>query len=98
MIGFRGRDEGVRHGDDLVARADAQGKEAQPEGVRAVPHPDGMLAVAELGKLLFESGNKGSAGKGGFFHDLADGGMDFILDGGVLGFQVEKRNVHDHSC
>ena len=43
-------DEGRWHRDNLITGADAQGKQAQPDGVGTVADADGMLGVAEGGK------------------------------------------------
>ena len=41
--------------------------------------------------------HKGAAGKGGFVDHRLQGGMDFGFNGFVLGFQVQKGNLHGDS-
>ena len=56
---FGGGEEGVRVGDDFVARADAEGHEGEPDGVGAVAEADGELGAViggEFGLELLEHG------------------------------------------
>ena len=52
--GEPGGDEGVRRYDDLVALADSQGIERQPEGVESAADADAETGAAELGVGLLE--------------------------------------------
>ena len=50
-----GGEEGVRVGDDLVAGADTQGHEREPDGVGAVAHADGVCRPVIFGQFAFEA-------------------------------------------
>ena len=92
--GFRGRDEAVGDGDDLVAGADAQGLEGDVDGVGAVGAADAVLPAELPGIGFLESLDVLAADEGGFADDGLDGGIDLGLDGLVLGLEVDEGNVH----
>ena len=52
--GLGGGKEGVRVGDDLIARADAKGHEGEPDGVGAVADADGVFGAVISCQLSFE--------------------------------------------
>ncbi len=91
---LRGGHEAVGDGDDLVARADAQGFQGDVDGIRAVGAADAVLAAVLLGVGLLESLDVLAADEGGLADDGLDGGVDLGLDGLVLGLEVDEGDVH----
>ena len=92
---FRGGDEAVGDGDDLVPGADAQGLEGDVDGVGSVGAADAVLDAELLGIGLLEALDVLAADEGGLVDDGLDGGVDLGLDGLVLGLEVDEGNVHD---
>ncbi len=75
--GFGGGDEGVRNGDDDVARFHARGGQSEADRVRAAGDANAVFGVAIGGEFIFEI----------FDHRAADeaGGADNFLEyGGQL--------------
>jgi len=88
------REEGERRGDDLVAWPDAETHESVQDGVRAARGPDAERGVGVLGDGLFAVGHLRSADAPLCLEDLVDGGVDFVADGIVLGYEVEHGHGH----
>jgi len=54
-----------------------------------------MLHAVFLGIGLLEGLDVLASDEGRFIDDGLDGGVDLGLEGSVLGFEVDKGNVHD---
>lgn len=92
--GLGGRNPGVSHSDDLVAGADAERLERDVDGVGAVGAAYAVLDSVLGGVSSLEGIDVLPADEGGIVDDGLDGGVYLGLDGQVLGFQVDKRNIH----
>ena len=92
--GFGGGEEGVRVGDDFVARADAEGHERQPDGVGAVAEADGVLGAVIGGELAFELLEHRALDVVAAQQHLLDVGINFRLDVLVLADVTVKFNFH----
>ena len=84
-----GRVEGVRDGDDLVARLEAQAGEDAHLGDRAVRDGDGVLDADELGPARLELGDLAALDDHAAGEDLGDGGR-------LFGTQV-RASDRDHA-
>jgi hypothetical protein len=90
--GLAGPDEGVGHGDDLVAGADPVGAERQVQRVGAVGHRAGVSGAAEAGELLLEAAHVLAEDEGGAAEDAGQGLVDLGADARELGLEVHHRD------
>ena len=65
---------------------------------RAVVHGDAVLDLRIGGEILLERGDFAAERELAGVEDPEDRGIDFFLDGKVLGFQVDERNHAIFSC
>ena len=82
--GVRRGDERVADGDDLVARADADGQKRQVQRRRAVRDGAGVRRADVVGELALEGGDLRSLGHPAG-QDHATHGLDFLLVENRLG-------------
>ena len=85
-------DKGEGHSDHLVARPDTGGQQSQVEGTRARVDRDTMVGTAIGRELLFEGGHVRPESEPAAGEDVQDGGVDLVLDRGVLGLQIDQRD------
>ena len=52
--GFGGGDEGVRHGEHAIPRADPGGHKCETQRICPAAHTDTMVDIAELRKCVFK--------------------------------------------
>ncbi len=90
-----GREERIRAGDDLVARADAQGHHRDEQGVGARRHADGVFDVQQRGQLALEALDLGAHDEALAVADTRHDVEDLLADRPVLRLQVQQRHVHD---
>ena len=92
--GFRRGKETVGRHDHLITRADARGLEGELQGRGPRAHRHRVFGAHEPSKLLLELLDPFSADEVAGFEDRVHGLVYLLLDRGVLGLEVEKRNSH----
>ena len=80
--GFGGGHEGHGHGEHLVAGANPERQQSEPECVGPVAHTDGGLRAAVSREFLLEPGDKRSAGESPGVDDLFNGRAELGLGAG----------------
>ena len=88
---FRRCEEGVCGGYYLVPRADSDGPQTEPEGIRAASRPHSAAASAVGSKLLLELLDENASCKGAGVQNSQNGKLNLFFDRVVLCFQIEKR-------
>jgi hypothetical protein len=91
---LRGRDEGVRGGDDLVARPDPGREEREVQRARPGVERDAVPGSRELGELALERGHLVSEHELAAAADTVDRGEDLLAQRLVLPTEVVVGNVH----
>ena len=91
---LRGGDEAVGDGDHFVAGPDAAGAQGQIERVGPRRHPDGVLDAAVGGELRLEGPDVGAEEELHPVERVEERDQDFALDGAVLGFEIDERDLH----
>ena len=89
-----GRNVGVGGGEDVVAGADASGKEGEVEGGRAGADADGERLADVLGEGPLEGEEFGAECEAAAVDDAGDGGVDVGFEVGVFGAEVEHGDGH----
>src|SRR5690606_32785592 len=84
-----GGEEAERGRDDLVARADAEGAQADHERVGAAVDPYGVLHAQVVGDLALEGLHLGPADELAAAHDALEGGAQLVPELLDLGAEVE---------
>src|SRR5579864_7035530 len=87
-------DEGVRGGDDFVARTDAEPPERQLNRSAAGTDANAVPGTGEAGELLFKGRNGPAADEVSPTADLADGIIELTLKTLMLSGQVNERHMH----
>src|SRR5208337_2198961 len=90
----RGSDEGHRHGNDVVAGADAECEEGDAECVGSVRDADDPLHVQEFGEFTFEAFELVAADIGGTAMDQIQLERDTLADFKVLSGQIHEFYFH----
>ena len=87
---LRGGNEGHIGGEHSVPLPHAQRHERKLEGVGSVGAGDAVLAAGKGGKLDFQFPDIFAADERGIVQNLLHIRVDLVLEGGVLGFQVDE--------
>ena len=85
-------DEGVRNGDYLIARANAEGLVREPERIRAAVEAHRFRNSDVCGELPLESGHLGPADESRRLQRPTERGNQLLLQRPVLCHEVEKGN------
>ena len=90
--GLRRSNERIRRCDDLVPRSNSHRDVGKPQGVRTAIDANTSRCADERRKLRLEACNLGSPNKGRCMEYASDGRYKLLLEGSVLGDEIEKRD------
>ena len=95
---FDGREERMRHGDDLVTAGHAAGSDRELQCVRAAAHADRMLGPDVRREFLIECLDVRPDGELHALEHVVDRPADFVADRRVLSFQVDEGDFLRGDC
>ena len=90
---FSRGDEGVRHGDDDVARLDARAHNGESQRVGSAADGHGVARAAEFGERLFKILHHRPADESGGVQCLLEHFRQFLFQLDMGSYQIQKRNT-----